>query len=93
MPQDLKEVVVAILSVIRPLIAVVAALSVLVFFRGLAGFIFKAGDTKAIEEGKQMMKWGLIALFVMMSVWGILRFFYGDVFGGTFGLPLLPPQN
>ena len=33
-----------------------------------------SGEGKA-EEGKNIMKWGLIALFVMISVWGIIGFF------------------
>ena len=31
-----------------------------------------AGDEKKIEEGKRMMFWGVIALFIMASITGII---------------------
>lgn len=47
------------------------------FFYGVVVFILgrvsSAGDLKDIEKGKQFMLWGLIALFVMVSVWGIIK--------------------
>lgn len=52
------------------------ASAVVVFFFGIVQFIWAArsGEAKAMEEGKSFMVWGLIALFVMFSVWGIVRF-------------------
>jgi len=55
-------------------IPIVAALALLAFFWGLVKFIAKAGDEKSHEEGKNIMKWGIIALFVMFSVWGLVFF-------------------
>lgn len=49
----------------------------LFFFYGVVVFILGRvsgkGDLKELEKGKQFMLWGLIALFVMVSVWGIIR--------------------
>lgn len=58
-------------------------LAVVAFFWGIVQFIWSArqgGDGKGMENGKQFMLWGLIALFVMFSVWGIITFTQG-VFG------------
>lgn len=67
-------------QLVEYLISLVAAIALLVFMWGLAVFIFKiGGDEKAIAQGKALMKWGLIALFVMLSVWGIIRFFQGEL--------------
>lgn len=63
-------------GLINTAIAVVIAIALLIFFWGIVKFIFKVGgDEKAEEDGKRIMKWGLIALFVMVSIWGIIRFF------------------
>ncbi|MDO8590305.1 MAG: hypothetical protein Q7R69_03500 [bacterium] len=71
----LKALIEAIGALTKTSIIVLAGLSLLVFFWGLVKFIFHvSGDEKAIEEGKRIMKWGLIALFVMVSVWGIIKF-------------------
>ena len=45
-------------------------LAVVLFFWGVVKFI--AQDKK--EEGKTMMIWGVIALFVMFTIWGIISF-------------------
>lgn len=58
-------------------------LAVVAFFWGIVQFIWAArqGDAgKGVENGKQFMLWGLIALFTMFSVWGIITFAQG-VFG------------
>lgn len=51
------------------------------FFYGIVMFIIgrvsDSGDLKSIEKGKEFMLWGLVALFVMVSVWGIIRMAQG----------------
>ncbi|MGM0482456.1 MAG: hypothetical protein ACQEP6_01145 [Patescibacteria group bacterium] len=49
------------------------AVALLVFLWGMAKFILKADSDTEREKGKQVMIWGLIALFVMLSVWGIVH--------------------
>lgn len=76
---DTQGLILQVMDIVELLIVLVAALALLVFMFGLMKFIFKVGgDEKAIEQGKNLMKWGLIALFVMMSVWGIIRFFQSE---------------
>lgn len=53
-------------------IPILLSLAVLAFFWGLVKFINHADDEKAVEEGKMMMVWGMIAIFVMVALWGIL---------------------
>ena len=91
-PSNLKELVDIFLDLIRTALPVIAGLALLVFIWGLVKFIFRiGGDEKAVEEGKNLMKWGLIALFVLVSFMAILAFVYRDIgFSRTFGLPLLP---
>ena len=95
-PATLQDLINIFLDLIRAIIPVVASLALLVFFWGLVKLIFRVGggDEKAVSEGKNLMGWGLIALFVMISVWGILYFFYRDIgFSPQFGAPLLPENS
>lgn len=57
--------------------------AVVAFFYGLARFILglRGGEPKVIANGKEFMIWALTALFVMFSVYGIVRFFQGFVPG------------
>jgi hypothetical protein len=58
------------------LIPLVFTLALLFFFYGVVKYIWSEGQNKA--EGKQIMIWGVVALFVMSSVWGLVRFIQVD---------------
>jgi hypothetical protein len=88
---NLQALIQAVGSVVSSLLAVAMALAVAVFFWGLVVFIFKAGDVKSHEEGKNRMIWGVIALVVMFSVWGIIRFVSQDL-GITPSAAMLSPN-
>jgi hypothetical protein len=60
-------------TIIGLLTPIVVGLALLYFFWGLAKYILASGDENAKAEGKNIMIWGIIALFVMVSVWGIVR--------------------
>lgn len=94
-PSNFKELVNIFVDLIRTALPVIAGLALLVFIWGLVKFIFRVGgDEKAVEDGKNLMKWGLIALFVLVSFMAILAFVYEDIgFSRPFGLPLLPPYR
>lgn len=51
---------------------IVVALALLGFFWGLAVYIFNAGNEKKKAQGRNIMIWGILALFVMLSVFGIV---------------------
>ncbi|MBX4199871.1 pilin [Candidatus Parcubacteria bacterium] len=70
----LRDLIVALGKIVNQLIILAAGAGLLVFFWGLAKFIFKSGDTKSHEEGRNLMVWGIVALFVMVSVWGLVNF-------------------
>ncbi len=56
------------------LLPLVVALALLFFFWGLAKFVLAAGDEVDAAKGKNMMIWGVVTLFVMVSVWGLVSF-------------------
>ncbi len=70
----IKELINGAKEIIDLLIPIVAAIALLYFFWGLAKLILHAGDEKAREEGKHIMVWGIAALFVIVSIWGIVFF-------------------
>lgn len=80
----LKGLIAAVGGIVKDLILLAAGIGLLGFFYGLAIFIFKSGDPKKREESRGMMIWGMIALFVMVSVWGIISFFQAQlgIYGG-----------
>ncbi len=65
-------------NVVGVLIPVAFAAILLFFFWGLAKYML--GDAEDKEKGKNLMIWGVIALFVAASIWGLVAFLR-DVFG------------
>lgn len=59
--------------VIDPLVFLLIAVAVLIFLYGVVKFIGAAGDEAKRKEGKDLIIYGLIGLFVMVSVWGLVN--------------------
>ena len=53
-------------------IIIVVSCAFLFFFYNLARYIFTGGETK--ESAKKGMMWGIVALLVLTSIWGIIIF-------------------
>lgn len=71
---NIRDIVLALRSIIDILIPLVFALAILYFFWGLAQFILAAGDEAAASSGRSKMIWGVVAIAVMASVWGLVYF-------------------
>ena len=83
--QDLVCYVVnSLLSAVIPLIF---ALAIVMFAWGVVRYVIGADDEKERERGKQFMVWGIIALSVMVSVWGLVHI-VTNTFGFDFGVPM-----
>ena len=74
---------------IVPLLAVVA---LLVFVFGVVRFIRSTGSETDMQKNKAILVWGVIGLFVLFTIWGIVAFFRSELgFGdsSSLGIPLL----
>lgn len=61
-------------EIINPIIAVLFGIAMFYFLYGIAAYIWNPDDEQAREKGRQGMLWGIIGMFVMVSVFGIIRF-------------------
>lgn len=77
---------------IASLLPIVAGLMVIVFFWGVGRYIFSAGNQKSVESGRNIMVWGIIGLFVVFSIWGIVNFLAADLGFRTQGTFQLLPE-
>jgi len=65
----------------KSIIPFIFALAILMFVWGAVKFfLINSDEEKKRQEGKQFMLWGIIALAVMISVWGLVAI-VGDTFG------------
>lgn len=79
--QDALSIIYIISGLIGLATPIVVALALLFFFYGLAKYILNAADDEKKAEGRNIMIWGIIALFVMVSVWGLTT-----ILAETFGI-------
>ncbi len=59
-------------NILTPIIYLLFALAILYFMWGVMIFIRNADSPEKREEGFQHMIWGLVGLFIMLSVKGII---------------------
>lgn len=60
-------------NIANPAIKLMLAIAVMVFLYGVVEFILGADNEEKRNVGKQHIIWGLIGLFIMVSVFGIMR--------------------
>lgn len=89
--QGLQSVIGVFSDLINLAIPLVLALAVLYFFWGLANYILAQGNEDKREEGRNIMIWGIIAIFVMVSVWGLVRLLQ-ETFNVGSQTPIIPGQ-
>ncbi len=68
----IQSLISALAGVVGALVPVLVTMGLAVFLWGLVKYMWGSGAGPDIEKAKVLMKWGLVILFVMVSVWGII---------------------
>lgn len=90
--RNLKELIGEVRTYIELLVPVLIGAAVLFFLFGVfKTFFLKGDDPSSREQGRQFMLWGIIALFVMVSFWGLVNILTETIFG--VGDEDVPSQN
>ena len=86
---DLTDIIGLFIKIGLRVIPLLGAIAFLVFVWGVARYIKSAGSEKEIKDSKNILIWGLIGLFVLVSIWGIIAFLRNEFNfgGGEFGIP------
>ncbi len=88
-PTDLQSLVSIFTGIILgSIVPLISSLAMIMFLWGIAKFISNSGDAKTHQDGKMMMIWGVVGLFVMVSYIAIIRATHNDFgFTTSFGQP------
>ena len=76
----------------KSVVPLLVALAVVYFIWGLITFIKNADSEPEREKGRSRMIWGVIALFVIVAVWGLVGVL-ANTFGVRVGIPGPPGTN
>ena len=62
-----------IIGIINLLVGLLGTVALAVFLWGGVRYMYLAGESTDKEKQKEFLRWGLIAMFVLVSVFGILQ--------------------
>lgn len=87
-PTNLTGVVDMLVDIGLKIIPLLGAVAFLVFIWGVGRFIRSAGNEKEIKDSKNILIWGVVGLFILVTIWGIMSFLRSEFdFGSDVGIP------
>lgn len=90
-PRNLTELMRLFVKLLDQAVVVVGALALLFFFWGLAKFILYSSNEEKRKESKGIMIWGILALFIIVTIGGIIALLDNTFLGGAGTIPLFFP--
>ena len=87
---DVFSVLETIEDIIARIIPIVMAVATIVFLWGIVMYITAAGDEKKAATAKSYITSGLIGLFFMVAIWGIVKALVATFGVGGEGIPVGP---
>jgi hypothetical protein len=66
-------------EILNPIIAILFSLALAYFIYGVAAYLWNPDSEEAREKGRTGMLWGIIGMFIMISVFGIMRFLISSI--------------
>jgi hypothetical protein len=68
----MRDFIIALIGLVNSASKVLVAVALLAFFIGIIRFMASADSEKIREQARNTILWGIISLFVMLSVWAIV---------------------
>ena len=70
--QNIQSLFLLASNLLNALIGILITLAIVVFFWGLVKYLLSGGATEDAHKGIHQMIWGVVAIFVMVSIWGLI---------------------
>lgn len=77
-------------TLMNAVVPLLVALAVVSFVYGIIQYFLFPDNEEKRKAGKTFIFWGLVTLFVMVSIWGLVGIFSGTFLDGKTVLPRLP---
>ena len=66
------DTIVVVNRIVKAIVPLLISVALIVFIWGLIKYLTKVGDEGERAKAIQLMLWGIVAIFVMSSVWGLV---------------------
>ena len=70
---NLQELISYLVGIMNTIVPLIILLALLYFLYGVTQLLLSPGEEKKHGEARTFILYGLIALFVMLSVWGLVN--------------------
>jgi hypothetical protein len=88
---NLKDAIDSIIGILQNnVIPLLFALATIYFLWGVLSYIMSADDEKGIAEARSYIIYGLVGLFVIVSMWGLVGLVTRTLHTGGVGIPKGP---
>ena len=77
---NFRDLIYILVSLSKAVVYLLVALAVAYFMWGLIGYIRSSGDVSSREDSRKYMLYGILGLFVMVGMWGLV-----EILTNTFG--------
>jgi len=74
----------------RSVVPLLIALALAGFVYGVIKYFLNPENEEKRKNGKSFMLWGIITIFVIVSIWGLVGILSNTFFDGNMKLPSLP---
>ena len=74
-------------TIVRSIVPLLFSLATVGFIWGVIQMVINPEDAEKRKQDKMYMIWGIVALFVMLSIWGLV-----SILSNTFGINTVIPQ-
>jgi lysylphosphatidylglycerol synthetase-like protein (DUF2156 family) len=81
-PSNFTQLAANIMQILDPLMVLAVVLAVMFFLYGVVKYLAQYGNEKARGESVQTITYGVIGLFVMVAMWGLVKLLQETLLGG-----------
>lgn len=81
-PQNIQQLATWAVGILNSATAMLITVALVVYFGGIATNMFKLSEGDR-ERFREFLLWGIIAIFVMVSIWGIVQLLQNTLLQGS----------
>lgn len=82
-PKNLRELISVAIDAMNALVPALLGLGVIGFMWGIIKYLYAGGNPEKLKEGRNYIIFSIVAIAVMMSVWGLASMVKGLIFDGN----------
>lgn len=91
-PRNFCELMSLFLKLLNSIIPLLVALAIVFFIWGVIQYVINPASSEEREKGQQYMIWGIVGIFCIVSIWGLVALLTGTFGISTIVIPQLQQQ-